>query len=782
MFLSSYIRWLHTGFPAGTPEPLPEVAPDGSTAVPGVFVVGDLTGIPLLKFAVDSGSRVVARIAAEPGNISKDRDTSIYDLAIIGAGVAGVAAAVEAQKRGLKFVIIESARPFATIHDFPKGKPIYTYPADMKPHGDLKVTANIKESLAEELQKQFNDYQLTAQRGRVERITRGEGHLILKIDGGAPVSARRVIIAIGRSGEFRRLGVEGEDLQKVYHRLHDPRDGAGRHVLVVGGGDSAIETAVALAEAGGAVTLSYRKGEFARPKPGNVESLEKLKSDEELPGRIRTIFNSEVRAIRENDVVLRYNGTDTTIANDVVYLMIGRAAPLDFFRKSGIRIRGEWNALRVAGLVAFLLFCFWLYPTKTEKLSPESLGGAGSVFTGPREWLASKFEVNIYAGEDAAPPTANHKIAIIYKDGVPVERPAADPEVAAASSKYYINTSLPGVLSTSAKHIGFWYSLAYSLIICIFGYKRYKARPVPYVKLQTASLAAIQVVPLFILPYIMFPWLGTNGLLPQAFLDAFFPVANYDNGREYWRAFGFILAWPLFIFNWMTGAPLVAWLVTGCVQTFVLIPLLVYFFGKGAYCGWICSCGALAETLGDAHRQKMPHGPASNRFNLAGQVILIIAALLMSWRVALWIYPGAAGRHLFELVDAGYYWIIDMMLAGALGVGFYFWYSGRVWCRFFCPLAALMNIYARFSQFRILSDKKKCISCNVCTSVCHQGIDVMAFANKGMPMNDPQCVRCSACVSSCPTGTLQFGRVDAGGSVVSTEVLAANLLRIAGRN
>jgi polyferredoxin len=112
------------------------------------------------------------------------------------------------------------------------------------------------------------------------------------------------------------------------------------------------------------------------------------------------------------------------------------------------------------------------------------------------------------------------------------------------------------------------------------------------------------------------------------------------------------------------------------------------------------------------------------------------------------------GKHLWS-----YKWAVDVMLAGVLGLGLYFWFSGRVWCRFACPLAALMHIYARFSQFRIFADEKKCISCNVCTSVCHQGIDVMNFANKGLPMEDPECVRCSACVQSCPTGTLSFGRL-----------------------
>ncbi len=105
-----------------------------------------------------------------------------------------------------------------------------------------------------------------------------------------------------------------------------------------------------------------------------------------------------------------------------------------------------------------------------------------------------------------------------------------------------------------------------------------------------------------------------------------------------------------------------------------------------------------------------------------------------------------------------YQWSVDLFLSGVLGVGLYFWFSGRTWCRFACPLAALMHIYARVSRFRIFADKKKCISCNVCTSVCHQGIDIMSFANRGEPMADPQCVRCSACVQECPTGVLSFGR------------------------
>jgi polyferredoxin len=258
--------------------------------------------------------------------------------------------------------------------------------------------------------------------------------------------------------------------------------------------------------------------------------------------------------------------------------------------------------------------------------------------------------------------------------------------------------------------------------------------------------------------------MGHNGWFDEGPMgkvaNALFPAVSYGHGREYWRAYGFVLAWPLNVYNWFTPQPLWAWLAIGFVQTFVAIPALVYFWGKGAYCGWICSCGALAETLGDQHRHKMPHGPIWNRLNVLGQAILAVAFVLMGLRIGGWVWPGSAADRMFRLGFDGYAWFVDLFLAGILGYGLYFWFSGRIWCRFACPLAALMHVYARFSRFRILADKKKCISCGVCTSVCHQGIDVMSFANKGLPMEDPECVRCSACVQGCPTGVLWFGQVD----------------------
>jgi polyferredoxin len=284
------------------------------------------------------------------------------------------------------------------------------------------------------------------------------------------------------------------------------------------------------------------------------------------------------------------------------------------------------------------------------------------------------------------------------------------------------------------------------------------------------------------------PFLGANGWLPTGLLDALFPTSEYAvHGREYWRAYGFILAWPLLVYNVFTSDPLWWWLGICFVQTFVLIPGMIYYWGKGAYCGWICSCGALAETLGDTHRDKMPHGEGWNKLNLAGQVIMVLAFLLLFFRIGGWVWPGGWMDQSFNALMYGqllgfqlnYAWMVDVVLAGMVGYGVYFWLSGRFWCRFFCPLAALMHIYHRFSRFRILADKKKCISCNVCTSVCHQGIDVMHYAQQGKPMDDPECVRCSACVQSCPTGVLSFGQVEPStGQVITEDELEASLTRI----
>jgi Fe-S-cluster-containing hydrogenase component 2 len=549
--------------------------------------------------------------------------------------------------------------------------------------------------------------------------------------------ARRVLIAIGRSGDHRRLGVPGESLGKVSNRLHDPADFAGRDVLVAGGGDAAAECALLLGDAGARVTLAHRGDQLTRPKPELRERLEAMART----GRITMLRGATVREIRAREVVISRGGSDTAVPNDAVFIMIGRHAPLEFFRASGLPVRGERGALSWTLLALLLSFCGWMYNWKS--------GG----------WFSNLWYAHHWFPTDLADRLAQ-----------------AGGWIAAAARD---RRTLIGTLAISASGPSFYYTLAYSVVVSVFGAKRIRRRRTPYVTAQTLCLIAVQAFPLFLIPEIILPLLDANRFLPRALADALFPVVGYGHGREFWRAYGLILAWPLDVYNIFTHQPLWWWIGIGFVQTFVLIPLAIYFFGKGAYCGWICSCGALAETLGDTQRHKMPHGPRWNRLNLAGQVVLGIALLLLAIRIAGWaLPPGNLAAAVFEgVLEQNYKWIVDVLLGGVLGFGLYFWFSGRVWCRFLCPLAALMHVYARLGRFAIVAEKKKCISCNVCTSVCHQGIDVMNFANRGLPMRDPQCVRCSACVEACPTGVLQFGQVGRSGEIISVDSLLASRVR-----
>jgi ferredoxin len=530
------------------------------------------------------------------------------------------------------------------------------------------------------------------------------------------------------------------------------------------------------------VTLSYRGKELSRPKPENVANLEQLAAgrndvqvekpqaqqvnpavteglQQNRTGSLKLAFGTEVARIEPERVFLK-NGSEESLPNDVVFTMLGREAPLGFFRRSGIRIAGEGTTRGWLALGAFLALCVFVYFWKS--------GG----FT--ERWL------------DPWPGTMPAWLSSL---GAWFQAQVAD------------RSTLLGTLAVSLKSRSFYYTLAYSLAIVCFGIARIRRRRMPYVTLQTSVLILVQVIPLFLLPEIILPNLGYNGAFDHGvgraigdnLFESYIPEAEYlarqwpeyGHPRAYWRAYGFVLAWPLMVYNVFTDAPILWWLVISFFQTFVIIPLLIWRWGKGAYCGWICSCGALAETMGDQQRHKMPHGPFWNRFNMAGQLILAFAFLLLFIRIAGWIWPNSLAASAFNLLLEGknaggalvnyisYKWLVDVVLGGVIGVGLYFKYSGRVWCRFFCPLAALMHIYTRFTRYRIFPEKEKCISCNVCTTVCHQGIDVMNFANKGVPMEDPQCVRCSACVQECPTGVLAFGRFDGEQRIVLDKIPAS---------
>lgn len=751
-----YFNWLQKDNPTGLPDRLPELKNNFETSVPGLYCIGDLTGIPLIKLAAESGYDLIERIAADKAFKAARgaKPAEVHDLIIIGAGPAGVSACLHAAELGFDHLLIESSTVYKTIRDFPAGKPIYVTPQEPPMRSALAFGDGNKESLLGELQAAIENKTLPLREDEpVKRIVQAADGFTVETEKGS-YRALRVIVAIGKNGNPRRLGVPGETLPHVFNRLIDPTEFHEKSLLVVGGGDSAVEAAVALAQSGNQVYFSYRKRELSRPKEQNLQAFEQLVREK----RILPFFESQVKAITANDVLLQTGDGEERIPAESVFILAGSEFPLAFFARSQIRMEGERQTADWVKIAAALLFAGILYFGKKAPDTP--VAGVLDALRLPLAFLQMPWPkmLNGLLAWLCLPLLAG---CAVYLAGHMMRQWDRYFQTAWNRFKYgYFAAMLllfPGLyvaykwlnLRPVFGDMGDWYTAAYSLTIVLFGFGRMYRNPTGYIKRQTTALMLIQVIPLFILPVIVLPLLGRYGLLNEWMMTQVFP------NESYWRAYGFILAWPLFIHNLAIGEPTLFWLVFGLFQTFVLIPWMVYKWGKGAYCGWICSCGALAETLGDEYRTLAPHGPTAKKWDNAGQVVLWFAGLIT---VLAWM-AGSDGGAISRFFKDLYNILVDIIFAGVLGVGVYFVLSGRVWCRFLCPLAALMHIYARFSVYRIMADKKRCISCNICTKVCHMGIDVMNYANKGIPMNDVECVRCSACVVNCPMQVLTFGRV-----------------------
>lgn len=356
----NYFNWLQKDVPVGEIESYPEIDSMGETAVKGVYVAGDLTGIPLLKLAAESGASRMRQFHEDEKfqALRKNRAPGVLDVIIIGAGPAGIAAGLEALALHYDFVILETANPFHTIVNYPKGKPIYAVPTDLQQRAGLMIHEGVKESLLEDLKGQIQDKQLPIMEGvNADNIIRQKDYLEI-VTPNETFKALRVILATGKSGNARTLNVRGENLDKVFNRLIDPQDTRGHDVLVVGGGDAALETAVAVAEYAHSVTLSYRKSNLARPKAGNLEKFQLLLRQ----GKITVLLESEVTAIEMDAVTLRdKDKNEKTLPNSMVFVHIGRELPLEFFKKIGIKMEGTLTQINKWMFWALLMFAGLLY-------------------------------------------------------------------------------------------------------------------------------------------------------------------------------------------------------------------------------------------------------------------------------------------------------------------------------------------------------------------------------------------------------------------------------------
>jgi len=315
---------------------LPRVSPHFETNVQGIFIAGELGGMGLIRNAIEQGRQAVEQIHSR-----RRRGSSKLDLVIVGAGPAGFSASLAALERGMRFVTLEQESLGGCVFQYPRGKIVMTQPARLPIIGDVKLYTTSKEELLELWQgiEQKVGLKLNYQE-RVEAIERSNGDFRIRSSKGEYV-ANAVLLSIGRRGTPRKLGVPGEDLSKVVYRLIEPEQYRAQHVLVVGGGDSALEAAASIAEVNesGTVTLSYRGEAFGRAKPRNRERV----ASAERSGRLRVMLKSQVRMIEPQSVALDHEGCTHEVENHSVVVSAGGVLPTDFLRSIGIEIDTKYG-------------------------------------------------------------------------------------------------------------------------------------------------------------------------------------------------------------------------------------------------------------------------------------------------------------------------------------------------------------------------------------------------------------------------------------------------------
>lgn len=317
---------------------IPLLTPEFESTVPGLFVAGELGGMGLIRNALAQGRQAVDAIQRK----GRAGSPAHLDLVIVGAGPAGFAASLGAKAHKLQFVTVEQESLGGCVFQYPRAKLVMTQPAELPLVGKVRFRQTSKEDLLafwQDIERRTGVGGHIRYRERVEAIERdaGQGFIVRTTRG--EYRAASVLLAIGRRGSPRKLGVPGEDLSKVVYRLIDPEQYRDQQVLVVGGGDSALEAAASVAEAGGHVVLSHRGDAFARAKPRNRERV----TAAERSGALRVLLNSQVERIEQDRVLVRHGGEHVILPNDAVIVSVGGVLPTEFLQKVGIHVETKYG-------------------------------------------------------------------------------------------------------------------------------------------------------------------------------------------------------------------------------------------------------------------------------------------------------------------------------------------------------------------------------------------------------------------------------------------------------
>jgi len=314
---------------------IPVLKPNFESNVPGIYVAGELGGMGLIKNALTQGRQALEAIA-EAGV----KHAGALDVLIIGAGPAGLGASLAAKKLGLKYQTVEQDSLGGAVFQYPRGKVVMTAPVELPIVGKVHFRNTSKEELLEFWTQACKGNALNIRyKERVETIENKDGAFHVKASTQQYV-ASAILLGIGRRGTPRKLGVPGEELPKVVYRLIDPEQYRGQQVIVVGGGDSALEAAASIAELGDtSVMLSYRGDAFQRAKQRNRQRVDQASAK----GQLKVLLNSQIREIRADSVLLQQSGQEMKVANDAVIVSAGGILPNDFLKSIGIKVETKYG-------------------------------------------------------------------------------------------------------------------------------------------------------------------------------------------------------------------------------------------------------------------------------------------------------------------------------------------------------------------------------------------------------------------------------------------------------
>ena len=316
---------------------LPHINQNFETNVDGIFIAGELGGMGLIKNAVEQGRQAVENIVKS----LRRSHTANYDLVIVGAGPAGIAASLTAKKNNLRFITLEQDTLGGAVYTFPRQKIVMTTAMDLPLYGKVKLFETSKAALLEIWNAALHKNNIAVtENTKVESIRKEGDIFMVETLGGQQITTKTVLLSIGRRGTPRKLGIEGEMREKVAYRLLEPEDIQGKNIMVVGGGDSAIESALLLCDQN-TVTLSYRNDSFSRIKPKNSEQINEAMA----AGKVKVLFNTNPTCINQDSVVLSTSkpGEELYVENDLVYIFAGGELPVEFLKKAGIHITKKFG-------------------------------------------------------------------------------------------------------------------------------------------------------------------------------------------------------------------------------------------------------------------------------------------------------------------------------------------------------------------------------------------------------------------------------------------------------